>query len=76
MKPVWGSHLCEDPSCYRGGPHFPGEYGCKCSDVWRCPEGVHSAATCSARLGASHRAGCGCPGDPSIEVQASKENHR
>lgn len=24
--------ICNDPACYRGGPHFPREWGCRWSD--------------------------------------------
>lgn len=60
----WTTSLCERSDCYRGGPHFPGEYGCAESLVWRCPKGVDAGACCAARRSAPHRPGCGCPGDP------------
>lgn len=59
-----GLVLCERGDCYRGGPHWIGEYGCVTSLVWRCPEGVDASRSgCAGRFG-PHRAGCGCPGDP------------
>ncbi len=24
--------LCKDPACFRGGPHFPREWGCRWND--------------------------------------------
>lgn len=58
----WHQPLCDRDDCHRGGPHFPGEYGCVRSNVWRTPEGVSQAEPCPTY--GNHRRGCGCPGDP------------
>lgn len=60
--PLFSGPLCEREDCHRGGPHFPGEYGCASSEVWRRPEGAPLDAACP-QFG-NHRRGCGCAGDP------------
>lgn len=63
----WGGPLCDLSNCQRGGPHFPGEYGCATSEVWRSPRPEATGGAC--RKGGSHRRGCGCPGDPALEQE-------
>lgn len=55
--------LCEDEECKRLSNHFPGEYGCIVSDVWRAPSPESFEARCSPTR-YWHVRGCGCPGDP------------
>lgn len=61
--------LCFRKDCFRGGPHFRGEYACVESDVWRCPEGVDPYQRCS-KWPQEHRRGCGCVGDPTLQPLA------
>lgn len=58
----WNQPLCEREDCYRGGPHFPGEYGCAASEVWRRPQGVPVDAPCPTTDAAA-----GATGTPSKE---------
>lgn len=59
--PRFGGELCKDAACNRDGPHYPGEYGCIRSPVWRCPPWLLVVNRCPK--GQEHRAGCGCVGD-------------
>lgn len=65
----FGGALCDSPTCYRGGPHFPGEYGCAVSEVWRSPRLGASEAACRKGGDGNHKRGCGCPGDPALEAE-------